>query len=68
MSEVLIIVGVSQLEQRINDPLESKEPAEMMVDAVNKAAEDAHCRALMSESTQSESFEEYGHMRIQENS
>ena len=50
MSEVPIIVGVSQLEQRTNDPLESKEPAEMMVDAVTKAAEDAHCRALMSES------------------
>ncbi len=36
-----VIIGVGQLLQRINDPLQGKEPIDMMVAAVKKAAEDA---------------------------
>ena len=43
-----IIVGVSRILQRVEDPLEGKEPVEMMVDAVCEAATDAGSRATLS--------------------
>lgn len=36
-----VIIGVSQLEQRLTDPLLGKEPIDSMVEAVRAAAEDA---------------------------
>lgn len=44
-----VIVGISQILQRITDPLEGKEPVKMMVDAVNRAAEDTGNPALISQ-------------------
>lgn len=42
-----VIIGVSQLEQRITDPLEGKQPIDMMIDAVRAAALDAGNPALV---------------------
>ncbi|MCH9672962.1 MAG: acetyl-CoA acetyltransferase [Gammaproteobacteria bacterium] len=42
-----ILVGVGQVEQRIDDVEAALEPTEMMIDAVNRAAEDAGSRALL---------------------
>ncbi|MFT4713240.1 MAG: acetyl-CoA C-acetyltransferase [Candidatus Azotimanducaceae bacterium] len=36
-----VIIGISQLEQRLTDPLLGKEPIDSMVDAIRAAAEDA---------------------------
>lgn len=36
-----VIIGVSQILQRLTDPLDGKEVIDLMVDAVSKAAEDA---------------------------
>ncbi len=47
MSETPILVGVAQLEQRIDDPLTGKEPIELMIDAVRQAAQDAGAPALL---------------------
>ena len=44
-----VIIGVSQLEQRLSDPLLGKEPIDSMVDAVQAAAEDAGNDALIKE-------------------
>lgn len=44
-----VIIGVGQILQRISDPLESKEPIDLMVDAVRQAAEDAGNPALLSD-------------------
>ena len=41
-----VLVGISQLEQRVRDPFESREPVELMIDAVRAAAEDAGNPAL----------------------
>jgi acetyl-CoA C-acetyltransferase len=38
---VPVLVGISQLEQRIKDPGRGKEPLELMIDAVRAAAADA---------------------------
>ena len=42
-----VIVGVCQVEQRCEDPLQSREPLELMHDALAGAAEDAGSRALL---------------------
>ncbi|MFT6436835.1 MAG: acetyl-CoA C-acetyltransferase [Candidatus Azotimanducaceae bacterium] len=42
-----VIIGVSQLEQRLSDPLLGKQPIDSMVDAVQAAAEDAGNTALI---------------------
>lgn len=42
-----VLVGLHQLEQRVDDPLEGREPLQMMVDASRAAAEDAGSRALL---------------------
>jgi acetyl-CoA C-acetyltransferase len=49
MSETPIIVGVAQVEQRIEDVTGGLEPLAMMIDAVRKAAEDAQCPQLLTE-------------------
>lgn len=36
-----VIIGVAQLQQRVQDPLEGLEPVDLMVEAVRKAATDA---------------------------
>ncbi|MDH3642931.1 MAG: acetyl-CoA acetyltransferase [Gammaproteobacteria bacterium] len=47
MSETPILVGVAQLEQRIDDVRDGKEPLDMMIEAVRQAADDAGCPALL---------------------
>ena len=42
-----ILVGIAQLEQRINDLGEAKEPVDLMIDAVKAAARDAGSSKLM---------------------
>ena len=42
-----VIIGVSQIQQRVTDPLESAEPIDLMADAVRKAAEDAGNPSLL---------------------
>lgn len=42
-----VIVGIAQNEQRTDDPAESKEPLELMLDAARAAAEDAGSRELL---------------------
>ena len=42
-----ILVGVAQLEQRASDPLATKEPLKLMIEAVRAAAEDAHAPELL---------------------
>jgi len=42
-----VLVGVSQLEQRVDDPLEGAEPLDLMVAAAEAAAEDAGSPALL---------------------
>ncbi|MFW6092500.1 MAG: acetyl-CoA acetyltransferase [Pseudomonadota bacterium] len=49
MSETPILVGVAQLEQRIDDPKSGKEPIELMIDAVRQAADDAGSSRLLDE-------------------
>ena len=49
MSETPIIVGVAQVEQRVDDVASGQEPLAMMVDAVRLAAEDAQCPQLLTE-------------------
>ena len=51
MSETPIIVGVAQVEQRIDNAAAGKEPLAMMVDAMHMAAEDAQCSNLLSEAS-----------------
>ncbi|MEE2775698.1 MAG: acetyl-CoA acetyltransferase [Acidobacteriota bacterium] len=42
-----VLVGLSQILQRTNDPAEAKEPLELMIEAVRGAAEDAGAPALL---------------------
>ncbi len=42
-----ILVGISQLEQRSDDPLAAREPIELMIDAVRAAAADADSAELL---------------------
>jgi len=48
---VPVLVGISQLEQRIKDPVGGKEPLELMIDAVRAAAADAGSNALLDAAT-----------------
>ena len=47
MSETPILVGICELEQRIDNPLSGAEPIELMIDAVRQAAVDAGCPKLL---------------------
>lgn len=51
MSQTPILVGVAQLEQRIDDPLAAREPVALMIDAVRRAAEDAGAPALLTQAS-----------------
>ena len=42
-----VLVGLHQLEQRVDDPLEGDEPLEMMIRAAEAAADDAGSRRLL---------------------
>jgi acetyl-CoA C-acetyltransferase len=42
-----VVVGVSQIEQRVEDPRKGAEPLEMMIAAVERAADDAGSRDLL---------------------
>jgi len=42
-----VVVGVGQIEQRVEDPQEGAEPLEMMIAAVERAADDAGSRDLL---------------------
>ena len=42
-----VLVGISQLEQRIRDPEAAREPVDLMIDAVQAAAADAQCPDLL---------------------
>jgi acetyl-CoA C-acetyltransferase len=48
---VPVLVGISQLEQRIKDPAQGKEPIELMLDAVRAAAADAGSQQLLTKAT-----------------
>ena len=48
---VPVLVGISQLEQRISDPALAKEPLALMIDAVRAAAADAGPKALLEHAT-----------------
>ena len=47
MTETPVLVGICELEQRIDDPLSGREPIELMIDAVQQAAADARCPKLL---------------------
>jgi acetyl-CoA C-acetyltransferase len=49
-SNVPVLVGIAQLEQRVDDPAAAKEPIELMIDAVRAAAEDAGSSELLNAS------------------
>ena len=42
-----VLVGISHLEQRFTDFESAKEPVQLMIEAVNAAAEDAGSKALL---------------------
>ena len=42
-----VLVGLHQLSQRVDDPLEGEEPLEMMIRSAEAAAEDAGSRRLL---------------------
>ncbi|MBT4492125.1 MAG: hypothetical protein HOC70_02705, partial [Gammaproteobacteria bacterium] len=44
-----VIIGVGQIEQRITDPLNGKEPIDLMVDAVRAAADNAGNLSLLTQ-------------------
>jgi acetyl-CoA C-acetyltransferase len=48
MTQTPILVAAAQLEQRMDDPLGGKEPVELMIDAVYRAAEDSGAPDLLS--------------------
>ncbi|MEJ2130588.1 MAG: hypothetical protein P8Y95_02960, partial [Gammaproteobacteria bacterium] len=50
-ARVPVLVGVAQIEQRIHEAGEGKEPLALMIDAVKRAAEDAGSRALLNAAT-----------------
>ena len=45
--QIPVLVGISQLEQRVRHPAEAREPLDLMVDALRTAADDAGSRALL---------------------
>ena len=49
MSETPVLVGIAQNEQRPVDPKTSREPLELMLDALRAAADDAGAPSLLSE-------------------
>lgn len=49
MTQTPILVGAAQLEQRIDEPASGREPVELMIDAVRRAAEDADAPALLAQ-------------------
>jgi acetyl-CoA C-acetyltransferase len=51
MNRTPILVGVAQLEQRIDDPLAAREPIALMIDAVRRAADDAGAPALLTQAS-----------------
>ncbi|TNF90234.1 MAG: hypothetical protein EP301_01485 [Gammaproteobacteria bacterium] len=51
MSETPVLVGIAQNEQRPVDPKASREPLELMLDALRAAAEDAAAPTLLSEAS-----------------
>ena len=46
-NETPVLVGVAQIEQRIDDPKTAKEPLALMIEALKAAALDAGCPALL---------------------
>ncbi len=46
-----VLVGVSQLEQRTDDPRTAREPLDLMIDAVRQAAEDADSPSLLTDAS-----------------
>lgn len=44
-----VLVGVAQLEQRVQDPAEAREPLDLMIEAVRAAAADAGSSTLLSD-------------------
>lgn len=48
MNEIPVLVGIAQNEQRPTDPRQSREPLELMLDAVRAAADDAGAPGLLS--------------------
>jgi acetyl-CoA C-acetyltransferase len=46
-----VLVGVAQLEQRLADPADAREPLDLMLDAVRSAADDAGATRLLDEAT-----------------
>ena len=44
---VPVLIGISQLEQRVGDPARAREPLDLMIDAVRAAAADAGSNALL---------------------
>ena len=50
-TSIPVLVGVAQLEQRLADPAEAREPLDLMLDAVRAAATDAGTSRLLSEAT-----------------
>jgi acetyl-CoA C-acetyltransferase len=48
---VPVLVGISQLEQRVADPATAKEPLDLMIEAVRAAAADAGSNALLQHAT-----------------
>jgi acetyl-CoA C-acetyltransferase len=49
--QVPVLVGIAQLEQRVNDPKAGKEPLALMIDAVRAAAQDAGTEGLIDAAT-----------------
>jgi len=47
MSNLPVLVGIAHVEQRIEDPLQAKEPVELMIEAVQAAAADAGSSDLL---------------------
>jgi len=48
---VPVLIGISQLEQRVGDPAHAKEPLQLMIDAVQAAAADAGSSSLLAHAT-----------------
>ncbi len=42
-----VLVGVGAIQQKLDDPLQALEPIELMIAAVDRAAADSGCRALL---------------------
>ena len=47
MTNIPVLVGVAQLEQRVAEPGSGKEPIDLMIEAVQNASMDAECPALL---------------------